>query len=427
MFDNNVLDAIRNVRKEAGKLALLSDAERCSILERGASALLERSSEIIAANRIDLEESRAKGIPDAILHRIALGQEKLESTVDAMRAVAKLPCPIGRVKERRLLDEGLVLEKVTYPLGVIGMIFEARPDAMIQIISLSLKSGNGIVLKGGSEARNTNEAIAKVLRESLDGAGWMLLLSTHADVDMMMKAEKDIDLMIPRGSNAFVRHVMESTHIPVMGHADGICAVYIDDEADLEKAVKVATDAKVQYPAACNAAETILVNRKIAKDFLPAFKASLDEYGVRIHGDEETARYIECIPSTEEDYHTEYLALELAIKVVGSIDEAIEHISDHSSHHTDAIVTENRDKILRFFREVDSADVFANASTRFADGFRFGLGAEVGISTSKIHARGPVGLEGLTTTKWQLSGSGDIVATYSGKGARKFLHKELEI
>lgn len=421
----SVLESIKNVRRGAKELALLSDSQRVSLLERAATALLERSSEILAANELDLIESKEKGIKDAILHRIALPLDKLESTVSAMRAVGSLPCPIGKVKERRLLDEGLLLEKVTYPLGVIGMIFEARPDAMIQIISLAIKSGNGIVLKGGSEAKNTNQAIAKILTEELDGAHWMLLLSTHFDVDMMLKAEKDIDLLIPRGSNAFVRHVMENTHIPVMGHADGICSVYIDSEADISKAVKVATDAKVQYPAACNAAETILVARSIAKDFLPLFKESLDNYSVKIHGDEETRMYIDCIPATEEDYHTEYLALELVIKVVEGLDEAIDHIAACSSHHTDAIVTENKEKIVRFFNEVDSADVFANASTRFADGFRFGLGAEVGISTSKLHARGPVGLEGLTTTKWQLTGSGDIVQTYSGKDAKKFLHKEL--
>lgn len=423
----NVLTSIKAVRKGAKELALLSDEERVALLERAADALLDRCDEILSLNEIDLEESRAKGIKDAILHRIALPKEKLESTVQAMRSVGKLPCPIGKVKERRLLDEGLLLEKVTYPLGVIGMIFEARPDAMIQIISLAIKSGNGIILKGGSEAKNTNQAIARILSDSLDGAKWMLLLSSHSDVDMMLKAEKDIDLIIPRGSNEFVRHVMENTHIPVMGHADGICSVYIDNEADLEKAVRVATDAKVQYPAACNAAETILVHRDIAAAFLPRFKESLDSYNVIIHADEETRKYIECLPASEEDYHTEYLALEVAIKVVKDIDEAIEHIANHSSHHTDAIVTENKDKIVRFFNEVDSADVFANASTRFADGFRFGLGAEVGISTSKLHARGPVGLDGLTTTKWQLRGSGDIVASYSGKNGKQFLHKELDV
>lgn len=423
----NVLTSIKAVRKGAKELALLSDEERVALLERAAATLLDRCDEILSANEIDLEESREKGIKDAILHRIALPKEKLESTVQAMRSVGKLPCPIGKVKERRLLDEGLLLEKVTYPLGVIGMIFEARPDAMIQIISLAIKSGNGIILKGGSEAKNTNQAIARILSDSLDGAKWMLLLSSHSDVDMMLKAEKDIDLIIPRGSNEFVRHVMENTHIPVMGHADGICSVYIDNEADLEKAVRVATDAKVQYPAACNAAETILVHRDIAAAFLPRFKESLDSYNVIIHADEETRKYIECLPASEEDYHTEYLALEVAIKVVKDIDEAIEHIANHSSHHTDAIVTENKDKIVRFFNEVDSADVFANASTRFADGFRFGLGAEVGISTSKLHARGPVGLDGLTTTKWQLRGSGNIVASYSGKNGKQFLHKELDV
>ena len=341
----------------------------------------------------------------------------------------KLPYQ-GQIKEKRLLDEGLVLEKVTFPLGVIGMVFEARPDALIQIVSLAIKSANGIILKGGKEASSTNSTLYEIIRESLDGAGFMMLLSSHSDVDAMLKMEGYIDLIIPRGSNKFVRYCMDNTHIPVMGHADGICSVYVDSFADIGTAVNVCTDSKVQYPAACNAAETILVHKDVAERFIPFFASSLEQYGVTIHADERSLPLLKdyggkVVKACEDDFHTEFLSLELAMKVVDSIDEAISHIAEHSSHHTDAIITSDESNRERFFNEVDSADVFCNCSTRFADGYRFGLGAEVGISTSKLHARGPVGLEGLTTTKWLLSGSGQIVRSYTGRDARHFIHKDL--
>ncbi len=427
VMNERIRDKIKNVRKAALKLSLLLDEERCALLERMAQALDSNRDLIRKANKQDLEAAKQSGITPAVLHRLSLSDEKLDGAIASVRSVMRQKSPLGSVKERRELDEGLILEKVTFPLGVIGMIFEARPDALIQIVSLALKSGNGIILKGGKEAMLTNRVLADIISSALDGAPWMLLLESHADVDEMLKAEGDIDLVIPRGSNSFVRYVMEHTHIPVMGHADGICSLYVDESADIQLAVKVATDSKIQYPAACNAVETILVHEAVAGEFLPAFKVSMEEHGVLIHGDEKTAAIIECTPANEEDYHTEYLSLELAIKAVSSLSEAIEHIAAHGSHHTDAIISRDNKAIDRFFREVDSADVFANASTRFADGFRFGLGAEVGISTSKLHARGPVGLEGLTTTKWQLRGNGHIVASYSGKNAKSFTHKELPL
>jgi len=426
-MSERIRDKIKNVRKAALKLSLMQDEERNALLERMAAGLDANRELIRQANEEDLTAAKQSGITPAVLHRLSLSDEKLDGAIASVRSVMQQKTPLGSIKERRELDEGLILEKVVFPLGVIGMIFEARPDALIQIVSLALKSGNGIILKGGKEATLTNRALASVIASVLDDAPWMLLLESHADVDEMLKAEGDIDLIIPRGSNSFVRYVMEHTHIPVMGHADGICALYVDKDADIPLAVKVATDSKLQYPAACNAVETILVHEAAAEAFLPVFKAALDDYGVKIHGDVKTSSIIECIPSSEEDYHTEYLSLEVAIKVVSSLSEAIEHIASHGSHHTDAIISRDNKAIERFFREVDSADVFANASTRFADGFRFGLGAEVGISTSKLHARGPVGLEGLTTTKWQLRGSGQIVASYSGKNARQFTHKELPL
>ena len=420
----------RNVRSAAVKLASLSDEERSAMLLKMAAAFENNKERIFRANREDIGKAEKEGISDALLHRLVLDEPKLVSSIEGVKSVAAQKCPVHEIKEKRLLDEGLVLEKVTFPLGVIGMVFEARPDALIQIGSLAIKSANGIILKGGKEASSTNSTLYEIIRESLDGAGFMMLLSSHSDVDAMLKMEGYIDLIIPRGSNKFVRYCMDNTHIPVMGHADGICSVYVDSFADIGTAVNVCTDSKVQYPAACNAAETILVHKDVADQFIPLFASSLEQYGVTIHADERSLPLLKdyggkVVAACEDDFHTEFLSLELAMKVVDSIDEAISHIAEHSSHHTDAIITSDESNRERFFNEVDSADVFCNCSTRFADGYRFGLGAEVGISTGKLHARGPVGLEGLTTTKWLLSGSGQIVRSYTGKGARHFIHKDL--
>ena len=420
----------RNVRSAAVKLASLSDEERSAMLLKMAAAFEDNKERIFRANREDIGKAEKEVISDALLHRLVLDEPKLVSSIEGVKSVAAQKCPVHEIKEKRLLDEGLVLEKVTFPLGVIGMIFEARPDALIQIVSLAIKSANGIILKGGKEASSTNSTLYEIIRESLDGAGFMMLLSSHSDVDAMLKMEGYIDLIIPRGSNKFVRYCMDNTHIPVMGHADGICSVYVDSFADIGTAVNVCTDSKVQYPAACNAAETILVHKDVAEQFIPLFASSLEQYGVTIHADERSLPLLKdyggkVVKACEDDFHTEFLSLELAMKVVDSIDEAISHIAEHSCHHTDAIITSDESNRERFFNEIDSADVFCNCSTRFADGYRFGLGAEVGISTSKLHARGPVGLEGLTTTKWLLSGSGQIVRSYTGKGARHFIHKDL--
>lgn len=419
------------LRRAATKLSLLTDDIRSRMLADMADAFERNIGRIRQANDADMAAAKADGIGDALLHRLRLDEAKLAGAIEGVKTVASLACPIGRVRERRLLDEGLVLEKVTYPIGVIGMIFEARPDALIQIVSLAIKSANGIILKGGREAMRTNAMLVRIIQETLDGAPFLMLLESHDDVDAMLKMEGDVDLIIPRGSNAFVRYVMDHTHIPVMGHADGICSVYVDRSADIGLAVKVATDSKVQYPAACNAAETILVHCDVAQRVLPLLKASLDGYGVLIHADERSMAILGdvdgVVPALEDDFHTEYLSLEVALKVVDSLDEAINHIACHGSHHTDAIITKDEEARRRFFDEVDSADVFCNCSTRFADGFRFGLGAEVGISTSKLHARGPVGLDGLTTTKWLLMGNGQTVAEYSGPSARRFIHEDLPL
>lgn len=424
-----LVEELKALRTGASKLEGLSGEDRNRALIRMRDALDARRDEIKAANAEDIERAKATGIQPTLIQRLKFTDDKINSALKGIEEVAALADPVGRVLVRRQLDDGLVLEKVTFPIGVIAMIFESRPDALVQISSLALKSGNAVCLKGGREATLSNRLLIKIIREAvkdITGEEWILGIESHEDVDTLLKMEKDIDLVIPRGSNAFVRYVMDHTRIPVLGHADGICAVYVDKSADLSIAVPVTVDSKVQYPAACNAAETILVNREIAPEFLPLLAAEFEERGVKVHATEEAAPYFKSsVPAVPEDFDKEYLALECAVKLVDDVDEAISHILAHGSHHTDTIITECESAKKKFFSKVDSADVFCNCSTRFADGFRFGLGAEVGISTSKIHARGPVGLEGLMTTKYLLTGNGQIVATYSGKDARPFKHKEL--
>ncbi len=425
MAEKTLQEMIMALRKGAGRLSSSSDKERQDALLAVASAL-DSSREIIRkANEEDLKAAEERGIQPALLKRLAFTDEKIDSSIQGLRELCQLPDPIGRTLEKRELDPGFVLERVSFPIGVIAMIFEARPDALVQIAGLSLRSGNAVVLKGGSEARNTNRALVSIISEAA-GSDWILGVESHEDVNTLLGMDKYIDLVIPRGSNAFVRYVMEHTRIPVIGHADGICAVYIDASANVDMALRIAVDSKTQYPAACNAAETFLVHKDIAPEFLPKLAARFSELGVKVHADDTAIVYMpEAQKAVPSDFDTEFLSLECAVKVVSSIDEAVEHIAEHSSHHTDAIVTGSEESKRFFFQNVDSADVFCNCSTRFADGFRFGLGAEVGISTGKIHARGPVGLSGLMTSKWLLTGHGETVAEYSGKNGKQFHHKEL--
>ena len=418
------------VRKSASVLAVSSDKERQFYLKEIAKALNANKAEIFVENQKDISEAKKAGIPEAILHRLLFSEDKLASVTKGLTELADIKDPIGKTREKRELDPGFILEKRTFPIGVIGMIFEARPDALVQIAGLALRSGNGIILKGGKEAKNTNRILVKLIKGATESStfrsSWILGIESHEDVDCLLKAEGYVDLLIPRGSNAFVRHVMDSTRIPVMGHADGICATFVDESADQDKAVNICVDAKIQYPAACNATETFLIHSKIAQQFLPKLNDALTKNNVRIHADERSIRFMkDAVAATEADFHTEYLGLECAVKTVDSVQEAVEHIQSHGSHHTDAIITQNVDNAKFFTAYVDSADVFVNCSTRFADGFRFGLGAEVGISTSKLHARGPVGLDGLMTTKWILTGDGQTVAEYSGKDGKQFHHREL--
>jgi glutamate-5-semialdehyde dehydrogenase len=374
-------------------------------------------------------EAEAVGLEKPLLSRLKFQTDKIAAAAEGVEAVAGLADPVGRTLSARELDKGLNLYQVTCPLGVVAMIFESRPDALVQMAALALKSGNAVILKGGSEARNSNRVLADLLHAAAVAAGipsgWLFLAESREDVAALLDLNDAVDLIIPRGSNEFVQHIMRNTTIPVLGHADGICHVYIDGNADVEKAVAIVVDSKTQYVAVCNAAETLLVHRDIAPFVLPPLKLALEARAVELRGDAGARRILPGIAeAAEADWETEYLDLILSIRVVGSLDEAVRHINTYGSRHTDSIVTEDRATAETFMNGVDSANVFWNASTRFADGFRYGLGAEVGVSTAKIHARGPVGLEGLVIYKWKLYGSGQVVADYAS-GRRTFTHREL--
>ncbi len=394
-----------------------------------AKALKQQSEKIVSANKEDLAAAEKDNLSAPLLKRLKFDENKIADVIAGIDSLIKLDDPVGKTITATELDEGLELYKVSCPIGVIGVVFESRPDALVQISTLCLKSGNAVLLKGGSEAARTNRILADVISKAGDKAwmpeGWIQLLETRQDVAEMLALDDYIDLIMPRGSNEFVRHIMNNTNIPVLGHADGICHVYVDAGADLDMAVRIAVDSKCQYVAVCNAAETMLVHDGIAEEFLPQVKAALEKKGVELRGCPKTASIIDVKPATDQDWSTEYLDYVLSIKVVGSPPEAIEHINKYGSGHTDAIITDDSGAAEEFMDLVDSANVFWNCSTRFSDGFRYGLGAEVGISTNKIHARGPVGLEGLLIYKWKLLGTGQVVADYSGSGAKKLTHKKL--
>ena len=418
-------------KSAAVRLAAVKTDVKNSALVQIAKALKQHSAEIVLANKEDLAAAEKNNLAAPLLKRLRFDEGKIAQTVAGIDSLIKLDDPVGKTITSSELDEGLELYKVSCPIGVIGVVFESRPDALVQISTLCLKSGNAVLLKGGSEAAGTNRILTDVISKASEKAGlpqgWIQLLETRQDVAEMLALDEYIDLVIPRGSNEFVRYIMNNTNIAVLGHADGICHVYIDSDADLDMAVNIAVDSKCQYVAVCNAAETLLVDERIAEAFLPKVKIALEQKGVRLRGCEKTASIIDVESATEQDWSTEYLDYILSIKVVAGLDEAIEHVNHFGSGHTDAIVTNNKEKANRFMDLVDSANVFWNCSTRFSDGFRYGLGAEVGISTNKIHARGPVGLEGLVIYKWKLLGTGQVVADYSGGNAkRKFTHKRLE-
>lgn len=410
-------------------LAATSIETRNAALRAVADSLQANKQVIFEANEKDLNLADIKGVADQIVKRLKFGEEKLADVISGIESLIELPDPLNRTLIRRELDEGLVLNQVTCPIGVIGVIFESRPDAMVQVSTLCIKSGNCAILKGGSEAEFTNAALFKVISEAAYSAGIpegaLLQAVTHADIEELLWADQYIDLLIPRGSNTFVKYIMDNTNIPVMGHADGKCSTYVDKDADLEKAVRILVDAKVQYPAACNATENIFIHSDIAGKLVPEMARAMKENGVQLRGTPEIMALTEdCVEAEEEAFDTEYLDLIVSATTVENMDEAIDFINRHGSHHTDAIITENDQAAEKFMQLVDSAGVYRNCSTRFADGYRYGFGAEVGISTGKLHARGPVGLDGLVTYKYKLYGDGHIVGDYAA-GRRQFHFKDL--
>lgn len=419
----------QHTRAAARQLAVLSTAQRNEAIEAIAQALAAASDQILAANATDCETALQAGISRALYGRLKLDAAKLAGAIAGVRDVGRLSDPIGAVQIHRELDQGLVMQRVACPLGVLGVIFEARPDAVVQIAALAIKSGNGVILKGGKEAVRSCEALVQAIHQGLAQVGVdpavVQLLTTREETLELLRLDQYVDLIIPRGSNSFVRFVQENTRIPVLGHADGICHLYVDQTADLEKAVAITVDAKTQYPSACNTIETLLVHQAIAAQFLPQVVAALQSREVELRGDQRACQMVDVAAATETDWSTEYSDLILSIKIVDSLTEAIIHINTYGSRHTEAIITEDSQAAAEFMAQVDAAGVFHNCSTRFADGFRYGFGAEVGISTQKLPPRGPVGLEGLVTYKYKLVGDGHIAATYTGTDAKPFTHRDL--
>lgn len=425
-----------NIHDETLKMKLASPLLSASSLEtrNKALALIRESlnahkEEIFEANRKDLALAEETGVPAPVKKRLKFDEAKLSDVTEELTGLMALPDPLRNITLACELDQGLTLYRVTCPIGVIGVIFEARPDALVQISSLCLKSGNCAILKGGKETTWTNRVLFSLIHQAAIDAGLpencLLQAEQHNEIDELLECHDTVDLLIPRGSNAFVQYIMNHTNIPVLGHADGVCHIYVDKEYDKETAIPLIVDAKTQYPAACNAVETVLIHRDVAKDLLPGLAKALRDAGVKLRGTEEVNEItpVEIIPESES-FHHEYVDLIIALKIVGGVDEAINHINTYGSHHTDCILTQNAETAEKFMTLVDSANVYQNASTRFADGFRYGFGAEVGISTSKIHARGPVGLEGLLSYKYKLFGHGDIVGDYAS-GKKHFIHKDL--
>jgi glutamate-5-semialdehyde dehydrogenase len=425
-----ITDKAADAKKASIRLAAMPTDIKNSALKAIADALENKKDQIIAANQTDLASAEKENLAAPLLKRLKFQEDKIADAIEGLNSVIRLDDPVGVTTSALELDKDLELFRVTSPIGVIGIVFESRPDALVQISSLCLKSGNAVMMKGGSEAAHTNRILSDIITDAGIAAGipegWLTLLEARSDVAQMLSLDTFIDLIIPRGSNEFVQYIMNNTNIPVLGHADGICHVYIDKLADIDMAVSIAVDSKCQYVAVCNAAETLLVHKDIAQTVLPELKTALEGKGVEIRGCENTLKIIDAVAATDEDWRTEYLDLIVSVKIVNTLDDAVDHINTFGSGHTDVIVTQDRKQGIRFMDYVDSADVFFNCSSRFADGFRYGLGAEVGISTNKIHARGPVGLEGLMIYKWRLMGDGHVVADYSGAAAKPFTHRKLD-
>ncbi len=434
-LNHKVLEECEKAKEASLKLASATTKTKNNALKSIVKALEKNKKRILEADKKDARLAEGK-LSNALYKRLLVDEQKIKDMIAGVISVINLENPVGKILKITELDKGLVLYKVSTPIGVIGAIFESRPDVVVQISSLAIKSGNAVILKGGSEAANTNKALAAIIRDAIKRfipIDTVQLMETREEVKKMLEMDEFIDLVIPRGSNKFVKYVQENTKIAVLGHSEGICHVYVDKDANIKKALDVCFDAKCQYPAVCNAMETLLVNKKIVNKLLLKLVKKYLENNIELRLDDKSYQYVKKViknsklikKAAEKDWKTEYTDLILSIKIVNDIDEAIAHINKYGSKHTDAIITENKAAAFKFMDLVDSSSVMWNASTRFSDGYRYGLGAEVGISTNKIHSRGPVGLEGLTIYKYRLIGNGHIVADYSGKNAKRFTHKIL--
>lgn len=397
------------------QIARASSDKKNKILQKIAEYLEENIESILSANQKDLSNAEKNGANKALLDRLKLDEKRVKALIKSVEEIIKLPDPVGQIIEMKPRPNGLLVGRMRIPLGVIATIYEARPGVTVDIASLCIKSGNAVILRGGSEALETNSVLVQLIKKAIKDEGidenivGFINDPSREHIFELLKLEELIDLVIPRGGEGLIRFVAENSRVPVLKHYKGVCHIFVDEFADLEKAYRVCLNAKVQRPSVCNAMETLLVHEKIAEKFLPTMGKIFREHGVELRGCEKTRKIIPyAIPATEDDWYAEYLDLILAVKVVSSIDEAIEHIKKYGSSHTEAIITENLENAMKFIKEVDSSSVMVNASTRFADGYEYGLGAEVGISTTKLHAYGPMGLEGLTTLKWIVFGNGHI-------------------
>nr|WP_314767064.1 glutamate-5-semialdehyde dehydrogenase [uncultured Lachnoanaerobaculum sp.] len=419
----------KKVKADSFLLMASSNEMRNTCLKNIIENLKKDKEHILAQNKRDIENAKNENISSSILSRLLFDEHKMDTVIAGINDLIKMADPIGKITLKRELDEGLVLTRTTTPIGVIGVIFEARPDALVQIASLCIKSGNAAILKGGSEALLTNRALFESIKRAVKDSNLpehaLVQLEARSDVSELLSCYEYVDLLIPRGSNSFVKYIMDNTSIPVMGHADGICHTYVDEEFDLDKSVRILVDAKTQYPSACNTTETILVHKNAVDKLFPRLNKAFNDAKIKVFAHENIIdKFDNAVPATDNSFHTEYLEKTVNVKTVDNIDEAINHINTYGSHHTDAILTNIDSNADYFMNRVDSANVYKNCSTRFADGFRYGFGAEVGISTGKLHARGPVGLEGLCTYKYKLYGNGDIVADYAD-GKKEFHFKDL--
>lgn len=416
---------------KAGSFILMTSSNkvRNKCLENIIINLNKNKEHILEENRKDIENAKADNISTSVLSRLLFDTHKIDAVTAGIEDLIKMEDPLGKITLKRELDNGLLLTRTTTPIGVIGVIFEARPDALVQIASLCIKSGNAAILKGGSEAKLTNKALFEIIQFAVIESGLpeniIVQLEARNDVGELLSCHEYVDLLIPRGSNTFVKYIMDNTNIPVMGHADGICHTYVDENFDLEKSVKILIDAKTQYPAACNSTETLLIHKKAVGKLFPRLANAFTEANIKVYADEALLSYFkDAYHADNKSFYTEYLEKTVNVKLVKNIDEAVNHINTYGSHHTDAILTNIDANADYFMSRVDSASVYKNCSTRFADGFRYGFGAEVGISTGKLHARGPVGLDGLCTYKYKLYGNGDIVEDYAN-GIKEFHFKDL--